>query len=290
MSEFATLHPYDPAFVTAYVAAVKGEVAPADLVPPAPAWAEQEINRARRGYARALERQKDEAAVNAISLGLARMLSVTQPVFFVPDMGFTQIEARFDRGLGMLLRPPSRLFLDAGLETRVARTMPIRLDASGGSMGGAFLPPSLTGQFRELLEARMERLARRMAEAEMDGPAYIGQLLDVAAYVADSGLGLYEATDVFVPGVLESQPPGIRLLQPDRKRLSKELRLRLEEAARPTREPGLFARLLGRGRPAPVRDEAAWDEPRIWRGINDVTPPPEQPSMDPASPEEEQLW
>ena len=221
MSEFATLHPYDPAFVTAYVAAVKGEVAPADLVPPAPAWAEQEINRARRGYARALERQKDEAAVNAISLGLARMLSVTQPVFFVPDMGFTQIEARFDRGLGMLLRPPSRLFLDAGLETRVARTMPIRLDASGGSMGGAFLPPSLTGQFRELLEARMERLARRMAEAEMDGPAYIGQLLDVAAYVADSGLGLYEATDVFVPGVLESQPPGIRLLQPDRKRLSK---------------------------------------------------------------------
>ena len=290
MSEFATLHPYDPAFVTAYVAAVKGEVAPADLVPPAPAWAEQEINRARRGYARALERQKDEAAVNAISLGLARMLSVTQPVFFVPDMGFTQIEARFDRGLGMLLRPPSRLFLDAGLETRVARTMPIRLDASGGSMGGAFLPPSLTGQFRELLEARMERLARRMAEAEMDGPAYIGQLLDVAAYVADSGLGLYEATDVFVPGVLESQPPGIRLLQPDRKRLSKELRLRLEEAARPPREPGLFARLLGRGRPAPVRDEAAWDEPRIWRGINDVTPPPEQPSMDPASPEEEQLW
>ncbi len=286
MSEFATLHPYDPAFVTAYVAAVRGEVAPADLVPPAPAWAEQEIARARRGYARALERQKDEAAVNAISLGLARMLSVTQPVFFVPDMGFTQIEARFDRGLGMLLRPPSRLFLDAGMETRVARTMPIRLDSSGGSMGGAFLPPSLTGQFRELIEARMERLARRMAEAEMDGPAYIGQLLDVAAYVADSGLGLYEATDVFVPGVLESQPPGIRLLQPDRKRLPKDLRLRLEEAARPPREPGLFARLLGRGRVAPTKEEAPWDEPRVWRGVNDVTPPPERPSTDPASPEE----
>jgi hypothetical protein len=276
VSEFATLHPYDPAFVARYVAAVRGEIAPAELVPPAPAWAEQEIARARRGYARALERQKDEAAVNAISLGLARMLAVTQPVFFVPDMGFTQIEARFDRGLGMLLRPPSRLFLDAGLDTSVARTMPIRIDASGGSMGGAFLPPALTEQFRDHLEARMDRLARRMAEAEMDAPAYIGQLLDVAAYVTANGLGLYEASDVFVPGMLESQPPGIRLLQPDRKRLPKELRVRLEEATRPPREPGLIARLLGRGRATPAREDMAWDEPRVWRGVNDVTPPPER--------------
>jgi hypothetical protein len=289
VSEFATIHPYDPSFVVRYVAAVRGEVEPADLVSPVSTWAEREIARARRGYARALERQKDEAAVNAISLGLARMLAVTHPVFYMPDMGFTQIEARFDRGLGMLLRPPARLFLDAGLETRVARTMPIRLDASGGSMGGAFMPPSLTGPFREHLEARMERLARRMAEAEMDAPAYIGQLLDVAAYVTDNGLGLYEATDVFVPGVLESQPPGIRLLQPDRKRLPKELRQRLEEASRPPREPGFFSRLLGRGRVAPAGEEPTWDEPRVWRGVNDVTPPPERPASDSPSSEERQL-
>ena len=103
-------------------------------------------------------------------------------------------------------------------------------------------------------------------------------MLDVAAYVTANGLGLYEASDVFVPGMLESQPPGIRLLQPDRKRLPKELRVRLEEASRPPREPGLVARLLGRGRATPAREETAWDEPRVWRGSNDVTPPPERPA------------
>ncbi len=55
MSELATLHPYDPEFVARYVAAVKGHVAPDDLAPIAPGWAEQEINRTRQGYARALE-------------------------------------------------------------------------------------------------------------------------------------------------------------------------------------------------------------------------------------------
>lgn len=279
MSEFATLHPFDPAFVARYVAALRGELSPAELLPAAPGWAERELERARRGYQRALERQRDEAAANAISLGLARLLAAVEPVYYVPDMGFTQIEARIDRGLGMLLRPPSRLFADAGLEMAAARAMPIRLDASGGSMGGAYMPPALTEQFREQLESRMERLARRMAEAEMDGPAYIGQLLDVAAYVCDRGLGLYEATDVFVPGVAESLPPGLRLVQPDRKRLPRELRTRLEAAARPPREPGLIARLFTRGRAVPAR-EVPWDDPRLWRGLNDVTPPPDPPERE----------
>jgi hypothetical protein len=274
MSELATLHPYDPAFVARYVAAVQGTLAPDELVPAAPAWASREIARARHGYARLLTRQHDDAAANAVSYTLARMLSVAEPVFLVPNAGFTQLEARIDRGIGMLLRPPSRLFADAGLEVAAARAIPIRLDVSGGSMGGAFMPPALAGQFREHLESRMDRLARRLAEAEMDAPAYVGQLLDVAAYAAERNLGLYEAIDVIVPGVVESMPPGLRLVQPDRKRLARDLRARLEAASRPPREPGLLARLFSRR-----HDDADLGSSRIeqrpWRGISDVTPPPE---------------
>lgn len=271
MSELATLHPYDPAFVARYVAAVKGELAPGELLPGAPAWAEHEIERARSGYGRA--GVGGEAGANAVSYGLARLLGATEPVFFVPGLGFTQLEAKIDRGIGMLLRPPSRLFADAGLETAAARAMPIRLDASGGIMGGAVIPPALTPRFRDLLERRMDRLARRMAEAEMDAPAFIGILLDAAAYAAERGLGLYEAADAVVPGVAASHPPGLRLVAPDRTRLDRELRKRLEEAARPPKEPGLLARLFGSGGTAAREKDP--DDGRRWRGSNDVTPPPE---------------
>src|SRR3712207_7989765 len=63
------------------------------------------------------------SGANAVSYGLARLLGAVEPVFFVPGLGFTQLEAKFDRGIGMLLRPPSRLFGDAGLETIAARAM-----------------------------------------------------------------------------------------------------------------------------------------------------------------------
>src|SRR5918995_738069 len=53
MSELSTLHPYDPVFVTRFVAAVKGDLAAGELLPNAPAWAEREIDRVRLGYARA---------------------------------------------------------------------------------------------------------------------------------------------------------------------------------------------------------------------------------------------
>ena len=271
MSEFATLHPYDPQFVRAYVAAVRGELPGAELLPGAPDWANRELARAQRGYRRALT--GDEAGANMVSHELARLLGAGMPVYFVPGAGLTQLEARFDRGLGMLLRPPSRLFMDAGLESAAARRMPIRLDASGGSMGGAFLSPTLVPQFRAQIEARLERLARRMAEAEMDAPAYVGILLEATTFAESHGLGLFEAADVVVPGVVESEPPGLTLLQPDRKRLAKPLRQQLEEAARPPKEPGLFARIFRGAKPA--QTHVALDDPRLWRGVNDVTPPPE---------------
>ncbi|HET6344609.1 MAG TPA: hypothetical protein VFH51_06735, partial [Myxococcota bacterium] len=219
MSELATLHPYDPAYVARYVAAVRGNGVQGELLSGNPAWAERELARARQGYGRA---GGNESGANAVSFGLARFLGAVEPVFYLPGLGFTQLEAKVDRGLGMLLRPPSRLFADAGLETAVARAMPIRVDASGGMMGGAYIPPALTPQFRDLLDQRTERLARRIAEAEMDAPALLGALMQATAYATERGYGLYEAVDVFVPDVPESAPPGMRLVIPDRKRLDRE--------------------------------------------------------------------
>jgi hypothetical protein len=271
MSELSTLHPYDPVFVTRFVAAVKGDLAAGELLPNAPAWAEREIDRVRLGYARA--GTGSEAGANAVSYGLARMLGAVEPVFFVPGLGFTHLEAKFDRGIGMLLRPPSRLFGDAGLEPIAARAMPIRLDASGGIMGGAFMPPAQMPRFHDLLEQRLDRLARRMAEAELDAPAFLGVLLEASAYAAERGLGLYEAADVIVPGVAASEPPSLRLVAPDRKRLQRDLRRRLEAASRPPKEPGFLAKMLGRGVAVPRADDP--EDGRRWRGNNDVTPPPE---------------
>jgi hypothetical protein len=271
MSELTTLHPYDPGFVARYVAAVRGELDGADLLPGAPRWAEQELARARRGYARAL--RGEEIGANQVSYGLARFLTAAEPVFLLPGAGLTQLEARYDRGLGMVLRPPSRLFADAGLEIAAARAMPIRLDASAGSMGGAFIPPALAPRFQETVEARLERMARRMTEAEMDAPALLGVLREAAAEAAGRGRGLYEAVDVVVPGVAASEPPGLRPIVPDRKRLDREFRKRLEDAARPPKEPGLFARLLGRGERHAGKPNP--EDGRRWRGMTDVTPPPE---------------
>jgi hypothetical protein len=275
MSELTSLHPFDPVVVARYVAALKGNAA--DVLSAASDWTASEIDRARRGYARSLE--GSEAGANAVSYGLGRLLGTMEPLFLLPGLGLTQLEAKYDRGAGMLLRPPSRLFADAGLEIAAARAMPIRLDASAGSMGGAFVPPVLVPQFRDLLQRRTDRLARRIAEAELDAPAYVGALLEAADYAAGHGFGLYEAVDVVVPGVPESEPPGLRLIVPDRGRLDRDLRKRLEAAARPPREPGLLARLFGRGGPS-RRDDLEPERP--WRGMSDVTPPPETPGEETA--------
>jgi hypothetical protein len=148
----------------------------------------------------------------------------------------------------MLLRPPSRLFGEVGLATAAARAMPIRLDLSAGTMGGAHIPPRLVPDLRRLLETRTERLVRRLIEAELDGVAILGLMMEIAAYAAERGLGLYEALDVITPEAPQADPPGARIIAPDRKRLDRALRRRLEEAAKPPKKPGLAARLLGRGR------------------------------------------
>jgi hypothetical protein len=53
--------------------------------------------------------------------------------------------------------------------------------------------------------------------------------------------------DVIVIDAPQATPPGARVVYPDRKRLPKDLRRRLEESAKPPKQPGLLSRLMGRG-------------------------------------------
>ncbi len=257
MSEAYTLHPFDDALVARFVQAALGEAPPESAAPAHPAWSRQTIAAARRGYEAALAGSEEGA--NAVTAAFARIAATAQPTFYLPDAGLTVWEARIDRGIGMLLRPPSRLFGDAGLPTAAARAMPIRLDPAGGMMGGAFIPARLVPDLRRLLDARLERLVRRLVEAELDGVAILGQLMAAADYAAANGLGLFEAMDVIAPEAPAADPPGARIIEPSRTRLDPALRKRLEAAAKPPKRPSVIRRLFGRGRPAadspPVPDD-----------------------------------
>lgn len=246
MTDGSTLHPIDPEILRRYVAALRGEEPPAGIVPRDPAWAERTLAKARAGHDKA--RRGDEAGANAVSLGLARVLATAQPTFYLPGASLTALEARIERGVGMLMRPPSRLFGEAGLDTPSARAMPIRLDFAAGSMGGAYVPARLVPQFAALLRERETRLVRRMVEAELDAVAVFGLLLQTVEWAEARGMGLFEALDAIVPEVPAADPPGAVIAAPNRKALDAALRKRLEEAARPPKKPGLLSRLLGSGR------------------------------------------
>ena len=245
MAELCSLHPLDLDVVTRYVRALTDDEDAHGLVAVDPAWGTAVLDEARRGYGRALT--GNEAGANAVSYGLACLLATSQPTFLLPSAGLTVWEARIDRGIGMLLRPPSRLFGEAGLPTAAARAMPIRLDLQRGLMGGAHVPARLVPDLARLLDERMVRLLRRLADAEMDGVAVLGTLMAACAEAMDRGLGLYEALDVITPEAPAADPPGAVVRFADRKRLDPELRRRLEEAAKPPKKAGLVARLLGRG-------------------------------------------
>ncbi|MDQ3514488.1 MAG: hypothetical protein M3462_12695 [Chloroflexota bacterium] len=198
--------------------------------------------------------------------GLAVALAVAGPSFVHPGISLTALEARIDRGVGMLLRPPARLFIGAGLDPALARQMPVRLDLAGGApMGGAFIPAHLVPELESLIERRLARFLRRLADAEMDPVATLGLLLDACAVARARGCGLYESLDVIVADAPASWPPGgVRLA--DRKRLDPVLRRRLEEAAKPpkpVKRPGLVARMLGRGSAVTPNGHAGAD---AWPG------------------------
>src|SRR5688500_6822254 len=133
--EACSLHLLNLAMVERYVRMVTGDDPVPELGLPDRVWSNRLVAAARGGYARALA--GSEAGANAVSYGLGQLLATGGPSFAMPGLAFTTLEARIDRGVGMLVRPPSRLFIEAGLEPTAARAMPIRLDLSRGLMGGA---------------------------------------------------------------------------------------------------------------------------------------------------------
>lgn len=182
---------------------------------------------------------------NDLTFGFGAWLAMQQPVFARQGLSLSSWEARIDRGSGMLLRPPSRLFIDAGLDVELARAMPIRIESGDGMMGGAWVPARLIDQYRERLDTNLERSVRRLNEADLDGAAYMGVMHEAARYAAQHGFGLYEMVDLLDPADQSSWPPGSRVVTHS---TDDALRERIRLATQPQKEPGLIARLFGRKR------------------------------------------
>jgi hypothetical protein len=243
--EATSLHPLDVELVSAYVDALNADDINTTHPLLAEPWSAHVVQTARRGYRRA--QAGDETGTHAVTYGLAQLLAQRYPTFFQEGLSLTAWEARFDRGAGIMLRPPSRMFIEAGLDISASRRMPIRLDFNTSMMGGAFIPARLVPQLETRLDTHLDRVVRRLVEAELDGVAVMGLTLEAVRYAREHRLGLYEAEDVIVPGEPGSVPPGARIVYANRKHLDPELRKRLEHAAQPPKKPGLIARLRGKG-------------------------------------------
>jgi len=231
-----SLHPIDLETVHRYVAALNGE-------PPDPVWEGLVAETLRDDMVRA--RAGDERAAIRLTYGLARALGQAAPIFIHDAFGLSFWEAQVDRPMGMLMRPPARLFVEAGLDASVARTMPTRLDFQMGMMGGAYVPARLIDQAFQFLDEHMERSVKRLTAAEYDPLASLGLMYEAVSYARDNAMGLYEALDVTGPD--GEGLPGAAVIRPDRKRLDRDVAQRITEFQKPPKNPGLLQRMLGRG-------------------------------------------
>jgi hypothetical protein len=198
----------------------------------------ESIRRGSLGWERL--RAGDSRGPDLVSHALAWYLAEERVSFASEETNLTHWEASIERGIGMLLRPPARLFMDAGMDRDVAQSFPIRLDLGKGTMAGAFVPAHLIGRLEQMLDERLDRQLRRMIEAEIDAVANMGWMMQAVAWARANGFGLLEAADVVGDGV-----PMNDLVEANRKQLPVALRKRLEAAARPPRKPSLVGRLLG---------------------------------------------
>lgn len=180
---------------------------------------------------------------NELTFGFGAWLATSQPVFAHQGLSLSSWEARVDRGSGMLLRPPSRLFIEAGLDSAIARGMPIRIEGGDGMMGGAFVPPRLIDQYLERLDTYLERSVRRLVDAELDAAPLMSLMYEAARYASQNGMGLYETVDLLDPHDHSTWPSGAAVVTHS---ADKALNDRIRLAIQPPKEPGLIARLLGR--------------------------------------------
>lgn len=234
--ELMSLHPLDDRIVATFTRAALGETTPDRAWEP---WWPRDVPVL-------LERMRvgDERAANQLTLALAYALGTAHPTFASPGFGLTMWEARVDRGVGMYLRPPSRLFRELGVELDLIRSMPIRLDPAMGMMGGAFIPSHLILKVREVIDDREERIARRLREAEYDPVVALGLFREAIAYAEAHGLGLFEALDAIGP---DGQAIfGGTVIVGSRNRVPKDERKRIDKASEPPKKPGLLSRVLSR--------------------------------------------
>ena len=233
--QMMSLHPLDERTVTRFMAALGG------TAEPDPAWRSWWPDQPRV----LLERMRagDERASNQITLALAYALGGEAPSFAAPAFGLTLWEARVDRGVGMYLRPPARLFRDRGMALDVVRTMPIRVDTNLGPMGGAFVPAHLVPKIKELLTDREQRMARRLREAEMDPVVSLTLFSEAVDFALERGQGLFEALDAVGPG--GESVFGGDVIVGSRDRVPKAERKRIDELSKPPRKPGLLKRMFG---------------------------------------------
>ena len=189
----------------------------------------------------------DHRQIQHIGFGLAGFLALEHPTFAGGGLALTSWEARVDRGIAMLIRPPSRLFTDAGLPVPIARSMPIRLDLSEGMMGGAYIPARLLPQAHELMARNVKRSIRRMVDADMDAELLQALMMEAVAYAASNGLGLYEAIGFVDFSEPATWPSGTRIRN---RPTDKAIIDQVATAARPDHKPGAFSRMwnkLNRG-------------------------------------------
>lgn len=232
--EHISLHPFDTRVAEAYIEAVLGQREPD---PRWSAWWRDDLRTALDELG-----EGSESAANRLTVGLALAMATDHPSFVQEGFGLTTWEARVDRGVGMLMRPPARVFVDAGVNRRLVDAMPIRLDLQGGMMGGAYVPDRLIGQLDTLLDEHLERMAKRLKDAEYDPFPMLGLMRDAVRYARERNLGLYEAIDVVVPGMNV-------VWAPEKKQLDPAFRDRIEKAIAEEKKPGLFGRLFGRKKP-----------------------------------------
>lgn len=232
--EMVSLHPIEERVVVDYVATLQGTI----VDPRVDEWLGAPVklihDRAATG---------SEVAANQITTGLALALARVGPLYASQPFGLSFWEAQVDRSMGLLMRPPARLFQEAGLDRRVARGMPIRLAAQAGMMGGAWIPARLVPEALAGFHDHLERSARRLQEAELDAVRALELMHTALTDARDRGLGLIEAQDLVVPGM---SIPGVTIVGPDVGRLPAELQMRILETITPPKKPGLFDRLLRR--------------------------------------------
>ena len=225
--QLTCLHLYSPDIATSYIQSLRGESTPEW------SWWQPDL-------ATLMTDEVNEAEASRLTGGLALAMADRYPTFHAEGCGLTQWEAMIDRGIGMLMRPPARIFVDHGHNPYLIDKMPIRLDMQGGfPMGGAWIPPHLVPKLHEMIEQRLDLWAKRIQEAEMDPYQMLGTLYLATEAALKEGLGLMESSDILSPGTPVIQAP-------ERKKMDPEFRSRIQ-AALTEEKKTLMDRLFRRG-------------------------------------------